>query len=275
MTDVAHALLKSLVQAPLLIGDLPHAKSFDRALLQLPQTLSDLNFDQKLGHLYEQALSTVLQASPKIDFLAQNIQIFTQTKQTIGELDFIVRDLKRDAYIHLELGVKFYLAYKTAYGWKFPGPNDRDNWPKKLARLQTHQLRLSERAEARDMLKAKYNIDTIEPRQLVYGCLFIPIDHSGSALRLDYIAKNARTGYWLYAHQWDMFFSAHDQVYFIPKPLWPVQPDKDTEGFYDCYSTTDFIEKFRAKGAMFTTQGLQHAYFLAPDSWPAHILENS
>lgn len=273
MSDLQHSLLNSLIQAPLLIGDLPTAPCFDRTLLHGSNPAGDLNLNQKLGHLYEDVLSLALKASPDIELLGHNVQIFNEDKQTIGELDFIIQDRRHNAYIHLELGVKFYLAYETPDGWQFPGPNDRDNWPKKLARLQEHQLCLTSNPEGRELLRSRFNINEIEVRQLIYGCLFIPINHTGPAPRLDFMANEARTGQWLYAHQWDEHFSDHKDIYRIPKTLWPVIPNADKRNLFNQYPAKDFTNNFRTTGAMFTTKDCQHTYFLAPDSWPANILD--
>ena len=274
MLNATHALLKSLIESPLLIGDLPEAACFDRALLDIPRTPNILNFDQKLGHLYEKALATVLHASYNVDLLAHNIQISDENRRTIGELDFVVFDKLHNTHIHLELGVKFYLAYQNTAGWQFPGPNDRDNWPKKLARLQNHQLCLSAVPECKTMFSKRYNIDAIETRQLIYGCLFIPKDCLASEPRLEFMAENARIGRWLYVSQWYEHFSGHDEIYVIPKILWPIMPHLDNRALFKRYSARDFIDDFHLKGAMFVTQESLQTYFLVPDSWPASILAN-
>lgn len=269
MPDVTQAILDSLLQAPLLIGDLPNAMCFDRALLEKTRAAKALNLNQKLGHIYEDALVMTLKSSAHVNFLDQSVQLFDEDKQTIGELDFILADKRLDKHIHLELGVKFYLAYKTSGGWIFPGPNARDNWPRKLTRLQNHQLCITERPETRNMLRSRYSISQIEPQQLVYGCLCVPVNHCGSEQpRLEFMAPNARTGHWLYADQWATCLSGYNEIYVIPKALWPVVPCVEYLPLFDRYAAHDFLKAFRTQGAMFVTEDCTETYFLAPDFWP-------
>jgi len=86
------ALLQSLLNGNLLINDLPEAVSFDRALLQMPREIPLLNSQQKLGHLYEDALAVLLRESPQLDLLAQNLQVQKDAHHTLGELDFLIRE---------------------------------------------------------------------------------------------------------------------------------------------------------------------------------------
>jgi len=92
------ALLESLRSAPLLVDDLPEAVCFDRSkffsAVKVEPTLPvpELNFSQKLGHLYEDALAHVLSSASDLDLLGQSVQIFDDNKITIGELDFILKD---------------------------------------------------------------------------------------------------------------------------------------------------------------------------------------
>ena len=76
-------------------------------------------------------------------------------------------------HIHLEITVKFYLGAQDASTWKSPGPNLRDNWHRKLARMQTHQFQLGKTDEAQGHLSERLNIQQIETQQLVYGRLLI------------------------------------------------------------------------------------------------------
>lgn len=126
--------------SPLLVGDLPEAKCFCRSILRRPEVLPDLNLRQKLGHLFEDALASLLVASHKVDLLHQNLQLRDENRTTVGEMDFLIRHRSNSALVHLELATKFYLAVETPSGITLPGPDARDNYFRKLARLRDHQL---------------------------------------------------------------------------------------------------------------------------------------
>ena len=191
MQTPTQLLLESLRSAPLLIGDLPEAPVFDRSRLGSWVGHEPLCFDQKLGHLYEQALSRLLEASDALTLLASHQQVFAEGGRILGELDFLLQDVGRAQYIHLELAVKFYLAVKRDDGWQFPGPDPRDNWQRKLDRLRTHQLRLSRLPEARQLLRERFGIESIQAQQLIYGCLFLPMG-TAEMPQLDSMSGNAR-----------------------------------------------------------------------------------
>lgn len=134
----SNALLTSLRTTSLLVGDLEQARYLDRELLGSLCLDTALKMDQKLGHLYEDALRILLLQSSQLELLGDHVQVFDADQVTIGEMDYILRDRNSGELIHLELAVKFYLAVREKGDWRFPGPDPRDNWPRKLARLRDH-----------------------------------------------------------------------------------------------------------------------------------------
>lgn len=257
------AIFQSLLVSPLLVGDLPNAARFGRHGLGAPAVPVELNFDQKLGHLYEDALATVLLSSPNIELLEQNLQIQENIHSTVGELDFLIRDAN-GTLTHLELATKFYLAVKTEHGIAFPGPDARDNYDRKIQRLLSHQLTLTERHKAN--LPPEYRDADIMVKQLIYGCLF---DHISEAqLRQLSFPKfsnpECRRGKWLHLAELADHFSNDSQFDLIPKHLWPVP--------------IEFLEKIpleKWQPDMFVDRCVmlrinEHAcpYFVAPDAYP-------
>ena len=49
---------------------------FDRNLLADPADETPLNFEQKLGHLYEDALSALIAQSPTLELLDNHVHVF-------------------------------------------------------------------------------------------------------------------------------------------------------------------------------------------------------
>jgi len=273
MYTKTNALLHSLKTAPLLAGNLPSAPVFDRALLGKPAPHTTLNFDQKLGHLYEQALQELINASPDLTCLASHLQIFDNNKRTLGELDYVLFDHVNNQYIHLELAVKFYMATKQVGGWVYPGPNATDNWHRKLNHMQKHQFRLSQHPEAIALLHERFNIKTIAVQQLIYGCLFHPIDQS-PAPTPEGIAPTSRTGQWLRVNQWDTYFSNVAEALVIPKPLWPVELTT-TKQLLKPTSAAALIKASKTRCTLFTLTHSTTPYFLVPDDWNKLGSENN
>lgn len=217
--STSRALYGSLVKSPLLVGALPEAGVFSKENLEIPALIPELNFQQKLGHLYEDALAQLLEASPWLELLETNLQIQESRQNTVGELDYLLRDLNSGGLVHLELAVKFYLAVNRGGGMVFPGPDARDNYHRKLARLRERQLVLTRKC--RDLLPEKYRGEEIEAKQLIYGCLFDYINAREPAVA-DFISPNCRRGKWLYQSELTDDFLKGRKMSEVPKPLWPV-----------------------------------------------------
>ena len=217
--SLERALLHSLVKSPLLIQDLPEAISFDRSFFEIPAHFPELNLQQKLGHLYEDALAFLLRHSPKIELLEQSLQIQIDRHQTVGELDFLVLHRESQEIIHLELATKFYLALSTEEGLLLPGPDARDNYHKKLARLREHQLKLLQKH--RQHLPDNYQKTQIETQQLIYGCLFDNV-HATEMAQPEFLNPHCRRGRWIHLHDCESFFPKDTTFQHIPKALWPV-----------------------------------------------------
>ena len=273
MISKQKAILKSLKDSPLLAGDFPEAPVFDRRVFDAVPESGDeaaLRFDQKLGHLYEQALEHLLTVTPSLQVLDSHVQVFDEEQRTIGELDFILFDETRRRHLHLELAVKFYLAVEESDGWHFPGPDPRDHWLRKVEKMRMHQFGLSTRPEAKALLKDRFDIGQIDVRQLIYGCLFLPMDIP-DAPDVPFMASGHRTGRWLYRRHWPLHFPDvdpdRDDVLIIPKPLWPVPPSVQTEALYQQASVAVLMAQARTHCTMFTFTGSKNVWFLVPDDW--------
>lgn len=258
---IANALLRSLLESPLLIDELPEAPSLSRSHLALPNPIPALNLNQKLGHLYEDTLAILLRESTTLDLLEKNLQIRKDIHATVGELDFLLREKSTGNLIHLELATKFYLAVDTPDGLTLPGPDARDNYHRKLTRLRNHQLTLPSRFQ--DHLPETYRNEAIETKQLIYGCLFDHI-HAGQLANPEFISPTCRRGRWLHQHELSSYFPKEAQFHLIPKHLWPVPFNLLTDIPLESWQPNEPIDRCL----------LIHAgddptpYFTAPDSYP-------
>ena len=239
---------------------------FNRNLLADPANETPLNFEQKLGHLYEDALSALIAQSPALELIDNHVQIF-DGKRTLGELDYILRDVVRDAYIHLELAVKFYLALPGAGGsWRYPGPDDRDSWGRKRTRMVEHQFALSKTPQAHELLRYQYGIETIETQHLIYGCLFLPIDCKAPPTPQD-ISRGARTGRWLRVQDWDAHFTGTEDLRLIPKALWPVEITAEALPLFEPTTPEALMAQTTQRGVMFAVDDQPQPYFLVSKDW--------
>jgi len=264
------ALLESLRSAPLLVDDLPEAVCFDRSkffsAVKVEPTLPvpELNFSQKLGHLYEDALAHVLSSASDLDLLGQSVQIFDDNKITIGELDFILKDLVHKEFVHLEIAVKFYLIDYENGKPNYPGPDPRDNWLNKLARMREHQLQLVKLDYTKRCLLEKYGVDEVVTKHLIYGKLF---DHYKAdqkpcppSMRAD-----CQREVWMYLREWEAEFEVN-HVKVVPKCLWPVSVENLIENL-DVVTREEFVEEATQRCTMIWDERSQATQFVTPNTW--------
>ncbi len=251
MASTSQAILRSLMEAPLLVGDLPEAAVLGREALELPDPIPSLNLQQKLGHLYEEAMAMLLEASPGFELVARGLQLRGDDLKTVGELDFLVRDPECDQLIHLELATKFYLAVETAGGLELPGPDARDNYFRKLHRLRSHQLGLS--SNHRDCLPKGLRDESIVVRQLLYGCLFDHIDATSPSMP-DWSDPECRRGH----------FPLGAVFQVIPKCLWPVPLEYLSEVDLEPWVLPGTINRC----VMVRVDGGNVPYFVTPSGYP-------
>jgi hypothetical protein len=263
MNSTEHALFESLVRGPLLVGDLPEAARFSHLDLIIPESTAPLNLDQKLGHLYEDALAVLLEASPRFDLLAKSLQIRTDVHTTVGELDFLVRDGRSGPLIHLELATKFYLAVEGESGLLLPGPDARDNYFKKLQRLREHQLTLAK--NYREDLPERYRDEEIVTRQLIYGCLFDHV-HAHAPAAPDFIHPDCRRGRWLSVDECAAYFPAGTRFQIIPKSLWPVPLDLLDGISLEAWTPQAQVDRC----VMLRVNDDPNPCFVAPSGYPDH-----
>lgn len=148
---------------------------------------------QKLGKYFENLIAFWLDASPRYDLLARNLQI-RDAKRTYGELDLIVHDRQTGRTGHWEVAAKYYLELgprDELSSWV--GPNLRDNLARKSQHLLHHQAKRCEHPVAQELL-ANRGLAVDEAFVLLKGHLFrdlslmkavIPSAAVGSEIHID------------------------------------------------------------------------------------------
>ncbi len=102
----------------------------------------------------EACFEAYLRQSNNFELLAANLQIHS-AKETLGELDYIVRNLKTEKIVHIELACKFYLYDENAGALKeqkWIGPNRKDSLFDKLEKVKLKQFPLLYTAETIEKL---------------------------------------------------------------------------------------------------------------------------
>ncbi len=134
-------------------------KSFFKELLtELEKNPSELIefLERKNSHLlgkyFEALVEYSLIKSPDKKLIAANLQI-NSNKKTLGELDFIYRDLVDNKIIHLETAGKFFIAHYNKYNKiELLGPNPNDSFDKKIEKIKSSQISLASTKEGKSKL---------------------------------------------------------------------------------------------------------------------------
>lgn len=131
---------------------------FKKQLNRLEKNPSALNsFLEKnntrlIGKYFERLIEFWLLHRDDIRLIDSNIQINSGNK-TLGEFDFIYKDLTSGQFIHLEVAGKFYLARHNSSEWcNFIGPNGIDNLRIKLNKIINDQIPLGKNNVAQHVL---------------------------------------------------------------------------------------------------------------------------
>jgi len=124
----------------------------------------------RLGYYFEDLIAYWLTINPRYEILYKNLTI-SENKITLGEIDFIIRDLIEKKTIHLEVAVKFYLRTDHNNKSYWFGPNLRDRLDLKLEKTFKKQISFSETELVKTTLLEK-QITIDEHHVLLKGRLF-------------------------------------------------------------------------------------------------------
>jgi len=242
---------------------------------------------QRLGKYFENLYHCLLG-----DLLGWEILLSNQPVRgngiTLGELDFIVRNPVDQAVEHHEIAVKFYLGCtaaqpgntRTAPLWY--GPNAHDRLDLKSQRLISHQSRLTERPETRNLLDALNLPVPVRTGVFMPGYLFYPVSQQLPSPKG--VAPNHLRGEWLGIDDFDrmnrsgtLAETLRGQWVPLVKPHWLGAWRQDAPP--DSRDAEQALEMVRATGAprLFAVleydseQGFWREHnrvFVVPASWP-------
>ncbi len=180
--------------------------------------------NEVLGKRIEVFFEYCIETSENYEVIAKNLQVFKE-KITIGELDFLIRDLQNDKVIHIELIYKFYL-YDPSMNQEFDrwiGPNRKDSLLQKIDKLKNKQLPLLFRDETTSVLE-HFNLraSTINQKVCFLANLFIPYSHRDESM--PHLNKNCIVGYWMRLEEF--IVEEHTSfLFYIPKKQnWGINP---------------------------------------------------
>lgn len=231
---------------------------------------------RRLGLYFEQLYAVVMSDLLGWELLARNLPI-RSGGQTLGELDFLLRNPHNGAVEHHEIAVKFYLGHRDPGqgDTMWYGPDCRDRLDIKTRRLLEHQSRLTERPETLEVLESLDIHPPITPRIFMPGYLFYPVDtdlDSPPGAAMDHLR-----GHW--AHIEDALSMDTRHWVALEKPHWlgpwvqveapdPDQSDHVLRHIQARHSPRLFAELEPKRDEHKWVEKTR--YFVVPGPWPEH-----
>jgi len=237
---------------------------------------NELYTGRSLGRYYESLWAFFFQHDKQYQAVSINLPVRDSSK-TIGEFDFIIKDLKNNCFIHHEVAVKYYLFFQShpsqlasnKNNWL--GPNSQDTLHKKWRHITQHQSQLSKHASAKREL-SKLGISNIKSTLAIKGYLFTPQNENDAPN--DFNNNNA-------LYHWysiENFLSQDDSnktLVFIPKRRWlNKQHEADSIELLDkqellekiINANTPLMAAYIQKSGNSVSE--QQRFFVIPDTWP-------
>jgi len=172
----------------------------------------------------EAVCKQILEYCPDYEVLVHNLPI-REGKQTIGEIDFILKEVATQQLVHVELTYKFYIIDPSISEpiHQLMGPNRRDMFFTKMEKIKNQQFKLIHSTPGRKAL-AELGINHTKIRH--YACykaqLFEP--YMSKPITIRPLNPNSIIGYWLRMIDFKSnVFSTYE--FYIPfKSEWVLEP---------------------------------------------------
>lgn len=206
---------------PILIPESEHIPALNSDTLsqwseQLPKRLV-------LGKRAEHFLQHYLAQHPNIQLLQNSLQIITEEKQTLGELDFLYKNTATGQHYHLEQCFKFYVDVGGGGLERWVGPNRRDSLVEKLEKLEKRQFPLLQHPQSQALLREQgLEANWFAPQLSYKAALFTPLE---APFPIDSPLNPACwKGHWLHWPQFLRQAPTHAHYYLPDKRDWGNAP---------------------------------------------------
>ncbi|MDT0556757.1 DUF1853 family protein [Patiriisocius hiemis] len=193
-----------------------------------------------LGKQAEFLFESYLNVSKRYNIIASNIQIQGAT-ETLGEIDYLVKDTLLHKTLHIELACKFYLfdgSQKDRFA-KWIGPNRKDSLQEKVDKLTTKQFPILYKDETKPVLD-KYGLNSsgIEQQLCLKAFLFIPEELKKDGFTSAF--QKCIVGYWV---NYNVLQLESNASYYIPSKREWLQPIASIKHWLDAKNAQKTISQ--------------------------------
>ncbi|MDN3724661.1 DUF1853 family protein [Aequorivita sp. SDUM287046] len=238
MDSLESKILKTVVNAPDLRinSELYPFETFEFSNEQVNASNFTFPSNSVMGMQAEACFEAYLKQSENFELLAANLQI-NDGKKTLGELDYIVKDLAAKRIVHIELACKFYLydeIENASEAEHWIGPNRKDSLFYKLEKIKTKQFPLLHEAETIKKLQ-QLNIEKPTVQKLcLKAFLFLP-----KKIKPDFLPKYIQdciVGYYIKRQDFTVVKNARYAMPSKKEWLLPIEEITDWYGYSEIKS---------------------------------------
>ncbi len=171
-----------------------------------------------LGKRFERLLSFYFRRSPRFEVIWEGKQVLVN-KTTLGEMDFLVKDLVDDKVYHIEVACKFYLSSKNQRDWStFLGPNAKDCLADKMKKF-TRQFDLAHHPFVQEAFQEQ-GLERFESRLFLKGFIFHHFTLLQKVRSHRWSSQEYASGWYCFASEIPTLLNDHSQWLILDKKNW-------------------------------------------------------
>ena len=195
--------------------------------LQKPiaEDLPSLSTNFVMGKRVERFFEWIIRQNQGYKLLAENMQI-SRDKITLGELDFLLKDLINQQVYHVEMVYKFYVydTSFTAEKQRWIGQNRKDTLLQKTIKLKEKQFPLLFKPETKELLSSlNLNAEEVLQQSCFKANLFVPKELQNK--QFSEINSYCIAGIWLHFKEFKTSNYKSFEYYAPKKQDWPILPE--------------------------------------------------
>jgi hypothetical protein len=171
-----------------------------------------------IGKRFERILHYCFTHHPGLE-LAGSGMVIQQDKQTIGEIDFLLRHSATGDWIHVESACKYYLGNGNRTSWSsWLGVNPEDSLERKISTL----VRQLDKSRLREILRtvAPDESGIVHSVVLMKGYFFVPFDLLAKSKLPHHAHRSHSAGWWMHQSQMQVISDLPAQWIVLPRDRW-------------------------------------------------------
>lgn len=191
----------------------------------IAEDLPSLSTNFVMGKRVERFFEWIIRQNQGYKLLAENMQI-SRNKITLGELDFLLKDLINQQVYHVEMVYKFYVYDPsfTAENQRWIGPNRKDTLLQKTKKLKEKQFPLLFKPETKELLSSlNLNAEEVLQQSCFKANLFVPGELQNK--QFSEINSDCIAGIWLHFNEFKTSSCKNFEYYAPKKQDWPISPE--------------------------------------------------